>query len=117
MPAIPGLSDGQKAAWVDLTASLNALEGIPDAIGTSFNRAHGAFDAGAPEFWQDLQMEAFNEYTELGATYVANIEDDAAVLGFGNATPLPATLPLFATGLGALGLLARRKKRKNTTTV
>jgi hypothetical protein len=26
-------------------------------------------------------------------------------------TPLPATLPLFATGLGGLGLLARRRKR------
>ena len=30
-----------------------------------------------------------------------------------SATPLPAALPLFATGLGALGLLARRRKRKN----
>jgi hypothetical protein len=29
-----------------------------------------------------------------------------------SATPLPAALPLFATGLGALGLLARRKKKK-----
>ncbi len=30
-----------------------------------------------------------------------------------NATPLPAALPLFATGLGALGLLGWRRKRKN----
>jgi hypothetical protein len=28
------------------------------------------------------------------------------------AVPLPATLPLFATGLGALGLLGWRRKKK-----
>ena len=28
------------------------------------------------------------------------------------ATPLPAALPLFATGLGALGLLGWRRKKK-----
>ena len=32
--------------------------------------------------------------------------------GTESTTPLPATLPLFATGLGALGLLGWRKKRK-----
>jgi hypothetical protein len=30
-----------------------------------------------------------------------------------SATPLPAALPLFATGLGALGLLGWRRRRKN----
>jgi hypothetical protein len=29
------------------------------------------------------------------------------------ATPLPAALPLFATGLGVMGFLAKRRKRKN----
>lgn len=38
-----------------------------------------------------------------------NLEVNDPVPG---ATPLPATLPLFATGLGALGLLGWRKKRK-----
>jgi hypothetical protein len=33
--------------------------------------------------------------------------------GFWVITPLPATLPLFATGLGALGLLGWGRKRKN----
>ena len=28
-------------------------------------------------------------------------------------TPLPAALPLFAAGLGAMGLLGWRRKRKN----
>ena len=32
-------------------------------------------------------------------------------------TPIPAALPLFATGLGALGLLARRRKRNKTTSI
>ena len=33
-------------------------------------------------------------------------------IGEATTTPLLATLPLFATGLGALGLLGWRKKRK-----
>jgi hypothetical protein len=33
------------------------------------------------------------------------------------ATPLPAALPLFATGLSALGLLGRRKRRKAAAAV
>ena len=36
-------------------------------------------------------------------------------LDVASATPLPAALPLFATGLGSLGLLGWRRKRKNTT--
>jgi hypothetical protein len=35
-----------------------------------------------------------------------------AVVRRRNATPLPATLPLFATGIGGLGLLGWRRKRK-----
>jgi len=31
--------------------------------------------------------------------------------------PLPATLPLFATGLGALGLLGWRRRRKNAAAI
>jgi hypothetical protein len=39
--------------------------------------------------------------------------DNVAVTTAGSAVPLPATLPLFAGGLGALGLLGYRRKRKN----
>lgn len=35
-----------------------------------------------------------------------------SIPGTWSATPLPATLPLFATGLGALGLLGWRKRKK-----
>ncbi len=34
-----------------------------------------------------------------------------------NATPLPAALPLFATGLAGLGLLGWRRKRKNAAAI
>ena len=32
-------------------------------------------------------------------------------------TPIPGALPLFATGLGVMGLLVRRRKRKNAVAV
>jgi hypothetical protein len=38
--------------------------------------------------------------------------DDISVPGGTTATPLPAALPLFATGIGGLGLLGWRRKRK-----
>ena len=52
------------------------------------------------------------------------ILDDAPAEFFGSfttgaavPTPLPAALPLFATGLGGLGLLGWRRKRKNASLV
>ena len=35
-------------------------------------------------------------------------------IGTASATPLPGALPLFASGLGALGVLGWRRKRKAT---
>jgi uncharacterized repeat protein (TIGR01451 family) len=63
----------------------------------------------------------------LVANFVGSLSNTAAVTAVDNAqtvtsntvttmvtgaTPLPAALPLFATGLGALGLLGWRRKRK-----
>ena len=47
--------------------------------------------------------------------YVGTGFASADTIGSGQAgeTPLPAALPLFASGLGAMGVLARRRKRKN----
>jgi hypothetical protein len=49
-------------------------------------------------------------------TNVAGVRDPDIVYGAAAAlaaeTPVPAALPLFATGLGALGLLAYRRRRK-----
>lgn len=43
----------------------------------------------------------------------------SSVLGGGNQgeTPLPAALPLFASGLGVMGFLARRRKRKVSSAI
>jgi uncharacterized protein (TIGR03118 family) len=41
-----------------------------------------------------------------------NMEADGLFGAIDPATPLPASLPLFATGLGVLGLLGWRRKRK-----
>jgi hypothetical protein len=48
---------------------------------------------------------AFEEKSNNPTFYVSGLEYTAA-------TPVPAALPLFATGLGALGLLGWRRKRK-----
>jgi hypothetical protein len=49
----------------------------------------------------------------------SNSNDPGCWTGSGttSCTPLPAALPLFATGLGALGLFGCRKKRKNTADI
>jgi PEP-CTERM motif-containing protein len=49
------------------------------------------------------------------AGFSCNIADERNVdanAGFASATPLPAALPLFASGLGAMGLFGWRRKRK-----
>jgi hypothetical protein len=49
--------------------------------------------------------------TDVGAAFEYKLDPPAADPPSG--TPLPAALPLFATGLGALGLLGWRRKRKS----
>ena len=49
---------------------------------------------------QMVEDQAANDHTGLDPNEVNT-----------TVTPLPATLPLFATGLGALGLLGWRRKR------
>jgi hypothetical protein len=46
-----------------------------------------------------------------------NFQLDRTILFVPSATPLPAALPLFATGLGAMALFGRRRKRKKTASL
>jgi hypothetical protein len=68
-------------------------------------------DTTAPDgdygLWQALFTVGANDAEGVFQTNImsANIEVT-------DPTPIPAALPLFATGLGALGLLGWRRKRK-----
>ena len=55
---------------------------------------------------------AFTNVPTTGPHTVTFTDFSALNLSFVSTTPLPAALPLFATGLGALGLLGWRRKRK-----
>ena len=61
---------------------------------------------------------SFNANFGDGVTFTINappgviVTSDSGVFPDTAATPLPAALPLFATGLGGLGLLGWRRKRK-----
>ena len=52
--------------------------------------------------WQDVSAYFGGP---VGSVLIRSVEEATTV-------PLPAALPLFAGGLGLMGLLARRKKRK-----
>ncbi len=62
---------------------------------------------GADPFATDGGQLIFSDISQL--TFEAIIPNSE--------TPAPAALPLFASGLGALGLLARRRKRKNAAAI
>jgi hypothetical protein len=47
-------------------------------------------------------------------TGIGTASSTTADVVIATATPLPAALPLFATGIGAMGLFGWRRKRKNT---
>ena len=71
-----------------------------------FGNINAAFDTGTVFFAGELAPGASTVFAlELPAGLLA-------VTGVNNATPLPAALPMFAGGLGVVGLLARRRKRK-----
>ena len=77
-----------------------------------FGFSGGGFD--------EIRLE--NQATNPNNTFAdfefdAGAYDSFAVNSTAAATPLPAALPLFAAGLGALGLLGWRRKRKSAVAV
>ena len=57
-------------------------------------------------------------YCLIGPGTVGAVDPFVALTSFTlTPTPLPAALPLFATGLGALGLFGWRRKQKGATAI
>jgi hypothetical protein len=92
-PTVASLSTDQLLS----TATLSTL--ITDVISGSANTGNGPYSI----------TEEYIITTLTGTTTSATIDLTA--------TPLPGALSLFGGGLGVLGLLARRKKRKGVTAV
>ena len=72
------------------------------------NNATGIFAAGSGTIFPS---DATSSCT-VDSTRTSCVISGTITLATTSAVPLPATLPLFATGLGALGLLGWRRKKK-----
>jgi hypothetical protein len=81
-------------------------------FGAGFTLANGdAFGLALVLRPTPLQSQ-FNLRSVLANDIERLVFSDAVTFEPVSQVPLPATLPLFATGLGALGLLSWRRKRK-----
>ena len=92
-----------------MSADLQLSTGSP-------NSNTATLDAFDPFSITSMELLDANGVPIPGVTFVADdgtIIADAADM----ATPIPATLPLFATGLGAMGLFGWRRKRKNAASI
>src|ERR1017187_4591991 len=79
--------------------------GGPYPVGLS-GMSMGPFDLYFATDMNDPNIPVYDLYFYDASTYVGTLEV------FATTTPLPAALPLFASGLGALGLLGWSRKRK-----
>jgi hypothetical protein len=111
-----------------LTEGFNVRDHFEDGFVNSATNLAGTANFGNPPGTDRLDMQEillpaifasatltsidFNSFGQggNGAPFVAAIDAFTT-----SATPLPAALPLFAGGLGALGLLGWRRKRKTRT--
>jgi hypothetical protein len=110
--------------------SIRVLGGAPAAnVITSFLRAYGPGDVLLASDSYTNDNIIYSGLLSVSAPDIVKVEldgqlwfnsDNGIQASFDDLTvtptPLPAALPLFATGLGALGLLARRRKRKQIAT-
>jgi hypothetical protein len=103
-----------QATAIDVTAPLSLTLG-PGTYGVIFGSGQfgatgfaglGSLNtpAGDPNMFRSLFSDGWETFSDPGVRMF--VEGDAV-----SETPLPATLPLFATGLAVFGLAARKRKR------
>jgi hypothetical protein len=103
-PGFPlGVTSGSYDQIFDLTASGTYNPAFVTAEGSIANAQAALLAA----------LNADEAYLNIHTTQFPGGE----IRGFLTQTPLPAALPLFAAGLGALGLFGQRRKRKNDAAV
>jgi hypothetical protein len=90
---------------VDVNGSILDLSGTDQTAGTNPGSIATLL------FLSDSVGQAVLSFTQtsLSPSEASPIFDNVTI----SETPIPATLPLFASGLGAMGLLGWRRKRKN----
>jgi hypothetical protein len=109
---------------IGVATTLPAFPGFPLG-GTSGTYAPMTFDLTASLIYNPAFVTAQGGLANAEAALIAGIEGERTyfnihtvnfgggeIRGFLNPVPLPAALPLFATGLAGLGLLGWRRKRK-----
>ncbi len=92
------------------TAVLNYNGGSQALVANSV--VAGADPAYRTWTWDVSTLAAIESYSLLVTVGGGAVQAWAFQIDQVAETPVPAALPLFATGLGALGLIARRRKRK-----
>ena len=84
------------------------IDGIGDFTG-------GSQPGPSPDFPASSFFDVFVDITMPPGSYTYHDSAFPEVNGTLNVTPIPGALPLFAGGLGALGLLGWRRKRRAQT--
>jgi hypothetical protein len=97
-----GVTSGTYFNTLDMTLMSSYNPAFITANGGTIASAQGVLFTG---------IETGNAYLNIHTTMFGGGE----IRGWLVATPLPTALPLFATGLGALGLLGWRRKRKTAS--
>lgn len=87
------------------SANIASAVGMLPVTGTFLGNDHLGLQLISPN---EVQVDLTGDLPLLNDQLIIDLSFEQNVA----TTPLPAALPLFTTGLGALGLLARRRKRK-----